>query len=108
MQIPCADLRNKKGNQNILQTVDEFAVIDGGRVDDLLDQVFVTVGVRCGDVNENLQMFHPASERQHLLGGQNVQLHRIPETQQYGIIDRCRKGRDLLLVLLLWSFLGAM
>lgn len=74
--------KSDQRKQDVLQTVDEFAVVYGRRVDDLLDEVFVTVGVGCGDVNENLQVLHPASKCQHLLGGQNIQLHCIPDTQK--------------------------
>lgn len=33
-------------------------------------------------MNENLQSLHPASQRQHLLRGQDIQLHRISEEEE--------------------------
>lgn len=67
---------------NILQRVDESAVVYGRRVDDFLNELSITVGVGCGDVNENLQVLHPVGQCQHLLGGQDIQLHCISERKR--------------------------
>lgn len=66
----------------LLQRVDESAVVYRGRVDDLLDELSVTVGVGCGDVDEDLQVLHPVRQGQHLLRGQDVQLHCISEREE--------------------------
>lgn len=67
---------------NLLQRINESAVVNGGRVDDFLDELPVTVGVSRGDVNENVQPLHPASQCQHLLRGQDIQLHCISEEEE--------------------------
>lgn len=67
---------------SLLQRVDESAVVYGGRVDELLDELSVTVSVGCGDVDEDLQVLHPVRQGQHLLRGQDVQLHRISEREK--------------------------
>lgn len=64
---------------NLLQGIDELAVVHRGRVDDLLDELPVTVGISRGHVEEDLQVLHPVGQRHHLLGGQDVQLHGISE-----------------------------
>ena len=74
-------VHRKPVHVNLLQSVDEPPVVDGWRVDDLLDELPVTVGVGRGDVEEDLQLLHPVGQGQHLLCGQDVQLHRISEGQ---------------------------
>lgn len=64
---------------NSLQRIDESAVVYGRRVDDFLNEFSVTVGISCGDMDEDLQVLHPVSQCQHLLGGQDIQLHCISD-----------------------------
>lgn len=74
------DCENKGEVQsNLLQRIDESAVVYRRRVDDLLDELAVTVSIGCGDMNEDLQVLHLAGQRQHFLSGQDIQLHCIPE-----------------------------
>lgn len=77
---------------NLLQRVDESAVVNWGRVDNFLNELSVTVGVGCGDVNKDLQVLHLVGQCQHLLGGQDIQLHCIS--------DREKRDRQLLLIVL--------
>lgn len=71
--------KKRKLQFNLLQRINESAVVYGWRVDDFLNELSVTVGVGCGDVNEDLQVLHPVGQCQHFLGGQDIQLHCIPE-----------------------------
>lgn len=66
----------------LLQRIDEFAVVYRGRVDDFLNELPVTVGVGCGDVNKDLEVLHLVGQCQHLLGGQDIQLHCISEKRE--------------------------
>lgn len=67
---------------SLLQRVDEFAVVYGGRVDHFLYELSVTVGVGCGDVNKDLQVLQPVGQRQHLLSGKDIQLHCISKGER--------------------------
>ena len=62
-------LNIKKATANLLQGIDEFAVVHRRRVDDLLNELPVTVGIGRGDVQEYLQVLHPVGQGHHLLGG---------------------------------------
>lgn len=82
----------KFSHYNLLQRVDESAVVNWGRVDNFLNELSVTVGVGCGDVNKDLQVLHLVGQCQHLLGSQDIQLHCIS--------DREKRDRQLLLIVL--------
>lgn len=84
----------KFSHYNLLQRVDESAVVNWGRVDNFLNELSVTVGVGCGDVNKDLQVLHLVGQCQHLLGGQDIQLHCIS--------DREKRDRQLLLTYIQW------
>jgi len=62
---------------DLLQGINEFSVVDGWSVDDLLDELPVTVGVGCGDVEQDLQVLHGVCQCHHLLGCKDVQLESI-------------------------------
>lgn len=77
----CATRRRTAGGLNSLQGIEEFAVVDGERVDHFLDQLAVTVGEGGGYVDEDLQVLHPVGQLQHLLRGADVKLHRVSERE---------------------------
>lgn len=63
--------------KDLLKCVYKLPVIDRWWIDHLFDELSVTVGVGCGDVDEHLQMLHSVSQANHLLCGQHIQLHGI-------------------------------
>lgn len=69
----------KKVQFNLLQGINQSAVVNGRRVDYFINKLSVTVGVGCGDMNEDLQVLHSVGQCQHFLGGEDIQLHCIPE-----------------------------
>ena len=64
---------------NLLQALNELPVVNGWGIDHFLDELPVTVGVGCGDVEKHLQVLHTVGQRHHLLGGQDIQLKCIPK-----------------------------
>lgn len=67
---------------SLLQRIDEFVVVYGGRVDNFLNELTITVGVGCRDMKEDLQVLHLVGQCHHFLGGQDIQLHCISETRR--------------------------
>lgn len=78
----------KKVQFNLLQRINQSAVVNGWRVDYFINKLSVTVGVGCGDMNEDLQVLHSVGQCEHFLGGEDIQLHCIPEK-----FDRCSDKR---------------